>query len=267
MATEDENYIPAHSEVENPEADVPKDKMGLIRSIHEMRVQLSEEIAQAEDKKDEASVVHLQTRLRLLNRSALPLYRASDTDFMKSVFISYVKNNGTKVHFDEACRRFANARYDVASGLPVEVEERADGTFEIRTGFERQREAQIVDNIADLIGRSSAFLGLWTFPVEATVAHPPPGHWLPLELGMAVALRKPFRIVVDSRIDSDWYLKPLRGIIHTVYEVGAPPGPPKDGRLPSFSWAIEEARIALDQRLEEKLYESTGADIADDLYT
>lgn len=271
MATEDENYIPAHSEVENPEADVPKDKMGLIRSIHEMRVQLSEEIAKAEDKREEAKVVHLQARLRLLNRSALPLYRASDTDFMKSVFISYVKNSGRKndkpSEFDKARKLFASASYKVESGHPARGLKHLAGAFKVRTGFERQREAQVVDNIADLIGRSSAFLGLWTYPTKAPAKGAAPGHWLPLELGMAVALRKPFRIVVDSRIDSNWYLKPLRGIIHTVYDIKSPPGEPKDGRYPDFNWAIREARIALDQRLEEKLYESTGADIADDLYT
>jgi len=117
----------------------------------------------------------------------------------KSVFVSYVADEiGSKCFMESK-----------------NVLEKSN--FVVRTGFQKQHQREIMPNIVNLIIRSSVFLGLWTPETKLSTGGSVPGSWMPIELGIAIALNKPIRLLIHEGVDKDRYLRVLPNIIHSIY--------------------------------------------------
>ncbi len=110
------------------------------------------------------------------------------------------------------------------------VEERCEEwSIEIITGFGPEVFGQnaLLDGIIRGIKRATLFLGIWTPDYNVAPISIPGGHeagpsvWMPVELGIAVAYNKPFRLLIHNSIHRDFYTKIWGGMPHHVFTDGS----------------------------------------------
>jgi hypothetical protein len=122
----------------------------------------------------------------------------------KSVFISYSLNSG-RVYFDVLSEKLRSAGFEVVTGF-----QKAPGD---RGG--------VLSRILGQLRRSTVYLGLLT--KEMRVKGPrrteqwSPSVWTMEEKGMALALGKPFVLLVQDGIHTDYWLKTAPDKVHLTF--------------------------------------------------
>lgn len=90
--------------------------------------------------------------------------------------------------------------------------------FVVRDGFQYQaREDNILKKVINSIAESTAFLGIWTEQFSTEVKGEPmvgPSTWLIEEKGMALALQKNVRLVIDEKISEYFWKRTTPERIH-----------------------------------------------------
>jgi hypothetical protein len=171
----------------------------------------------------EKRVVDLKIRLL-----AEVIAKRRDPDFAvadPSVFISYSKSGSG--YFSKAKKL---------------CEERG---YTVNTGFDDQSADYVLKVIKNKIKESTMFLSIMTpehkfDPALGTEIYAP-SVWLPEEKGMALVLEKPFRLLVHSKIKSEFWKQTTPSQLHTIFN---------DAEFPE---KLDEAVSALDRRYQEIL--------------
>jgi hypothetical protein len=199
----------------------------LHRLVNRQAKQLGQIEEQARRDGDEdllQEVQHKRRRLRELQDVSEP----KTAPGLRSLFISYPKRFQAAI---EHVKRVA----------------RQDFGFEtIRTGFDADvaGATTLKAGIIHAISSSSAFLGVWADDVQVKAgskkAAAAPGVWMPIELGMAMALDKPFRLVMKEGISAD-FITPVMDLAHARFT--------EDLELTEAS---RDALRALNRRLDEQ---------------
>ncbi|MBV9990511.1 MAG: hypothetical protein JOZ72_04385 [Alphaproteobacteria bacterium] len=184
---------------------------------------LSELAAAPRRTQDPEKVKETSSRQDYLRRMALRRIGLSSRPKNDSIFIS----------FSEGGERFAKQIREEVRSRKVEVV----GT----TGFDREFDISKINEIWTSIARCDAFLGVWSGEhrlgakqekiersddsrgirdllfdkSEHNIYLPSP--WMPVELGMALSLNKPWVLVVDKRVDRKFVLK-ICGDQHHMFE-------------------------------------------------
>lgn len=107
----------------------------------------------------------------------------------------------------------------------IEDTARQVGFTEVYTGFDDDvgihSDGQLKPEIIERILLSNSFLGIWgqdvAITTEAGARHSIPGVWMPLELGMALAGNKPFRLLLHRSTYPD-FIDPVREKRQLWYE-------------------------------------------------
>jgi hypothetical protein len=106
------------------------------------------------------------------------------------------------------------------------VKTKCDGlSLDVITGFDAEvrRHEVLLNGIMQGIQRAALFLGIWTpeydLAPEGGTSHrrASPSVWMPVELGIAVAHRRPFRLLIHNSIHEDYYTKIWGGQPHYVF--------------------------------------------------
>jgi hypothetical protein len=120
------------------------------------------------------------------------LATADEPRTRKNVFVSYSTNNGK--FFREVKQNLAGAGLEVLTGFDVVP----DAT-------------KVLDTVLSRLTRSSIYVGILTPDtyLESSDQHrvAAPGVWIMVELGMALALRKPFVLMIHKHIHRDFWRK------------------------------------------------------------
>jgi hypothetical protein len=122
----------------------------------------------------------------------------------KSVFISYSVNSGS-VFFEKLRSRLEGAGFEVVTGFQKAAGDRGS----------------VLARILRQLRRSTLYLGLLT--KEMRVKGPggrdqwSPSVWTMEEKGMALALRKPFVLLVQEGIHKDYWLKTAPDKVHITF--------------------------------------------------
>jgi len=122
----------------------------------------------------------------------------------QSVFISYSKRS-CGLYFKDA----------------KEIAERFD--FQVVTGFDRQKGENVLSEVIRTISSASVFLGILTPDYQIKSINDndgmktAPSVWLIEEKGMALALGKPFRLLVHESVHQDFWLRTTPGVLHTRF--------------------------------------------------
>ncbi|WP_156917485.1 hypothetical protein [Salinarimonas rosea] len=117
--------------------------------------------------------------------------------------------------------------------------------FEVKTGFDNQRNRTVLKSVKASIRTSTLFLGIMTpcrdsnKPVD--LQRQVPSVWLPEEKGMALILEKPFRLLVHEDVHPDFWKQTTPEQLHTIFADG------------EFEDKLQEAIGALEQRYQELL--------------
>lgn len=122
----------------------------------------------------------------------------------KSVFISYSVNSGFE-YFESI------------------KEKLRDIGFEVLTGFGKSPgdKGNVLARVLGQLQRSTIYLGLLTKEMRVTGPHGEeqwsPGVWTMEEKGMALALAKPFALLVQKGIHTDYWLKTAPEKVHLEF--------------------------------------------------
>jgi hypothetical protein len=111
----------------------------------------------------------------------------------KRVFISFSKSSGQR-YFSDLENLLAEARFEVVTGFHDTM-----GT-----------EGNILKTVLKQLARSTFYIGILTKEMEVREGRKSrwaPSVWISEEKGMALALEKPFLLLVDEEIHSDYWLK------------------------------------------------------------
>lgn len=176
------------------------------------------------DTNDRQKVEEFFARQDYLRRMAVRRIGLGRSSKNMSFFISYSKAQGRR--FAEQFRAEVESKQAEVAGM---------------TGFDREFDTSKINEIWTSIAHCDAFLGVWTgdHKLESTqkrdrrskesgavrsLLYPRsednkylPSPWMPVELGMALSLNKPWLLVVDKRVDRDFVLK-ISGDIHHMFE-------------------------------------------------
>src|SRR5205085_10645014 len=95
--------------------------------------------------------------------------------------------------------------------------------FEVVTGFQQHLgdNDNILTRVRSQLTRSDVYLGILTKEVEVRVADAQvrwaPSVWTMEEKGMALALQKPFVLMVEEGIHEDFWRKTTPGSVHQIF--------------------------------------------------
>ena len=159
----------------------------------------------------------------------------------QTVFISYSENTG-KAYLSKI--RPIAERYG----------------FEVVTGFDRPEGENVLRTVKKLLEDASVYLGLLT--PEYTIrslggsgsreSRTAPSVWIMEEKGMAIALNKPVRLLIESTVHPDFWKRTTPDRLHNVFT------------SLDFEEQADIAMLSLFRRYEEmlirRLYESAEAD-------
>jgi hypothetical protein len=96
--------------------------------------------------------------------------------------------------------------------------------FEVATGFQAHREGKgrVLRQILGQLSRCAVYVAIMTkeLEVRASSGDPSwaPSVWIVQEIGMALALRKPFVLMIDQAIHEDYWRKVLPDRLHHMFE-------------------------------------------------
>lgn len=184
---------------------------------------IEEQARRTGDRELVAEVQHKRRHLTALQNAA----DAASAPGGRSIFISYPK-------------RLAPAIAEIKRIAEVDF-----GFDVIRTGFDPDVAGAktLKAGILHAISSSSAFLGVWADDVRLKSArsrqNSAPGVWMPIELGMALALDKPYRLMIKDGMSAA-YITPVIEQAHAHFA--------EDEDIPN---ACRDALRALTRRLDE----------------
>jgi hypothetical protein len=188
------------------------------------RNELIQKAVEASKRGDRVTKADVEMRLRFIKELRESLGIPSQLSG-QTVFISYSHRTG---------RRF----YEITKAIAKEH------GFDVVTGFDRQRNENVLRTVMDLIRASAVFLSIMTPEYEirqanGAEARAAPSVWLMEEKGMALAFGKPFRLLVEQSVHEDFWRRTTPDKLHTEFE-------PVD-----FEAKAREAVEALTARYEE----------------
>lgn len=164
-----------------------------------------DEAIAAREREDYQAKVSWETRRAFLDGLAGEFASLSDDTAQKIVFVSYSVDSGTE-------------RFTYVERL---LKERG---FEVTTGFRPHEgdKANVLRRVLGQLKRSVVYLGLLT--KELDVRTPAEDTWLSCpsvwtmeEKGMALALQKPFVLLVESGIHEDFWKKTAADRVHHIF--------------------------------------------------
>lgn len=175
------------------------------------------------NKNDEKRKIDLKIRLLA---DAVQKRKDKDRDISRgSVFISFSKTG--KNYFRKASE-LCKAR-----------------GFIVNTGFDDQSADYVLKVIKNKIKESTLFLSIMTpehkFDSSEEGNFYAPSIWLSEEKGMALALEKPFRLLVHARIKHEFWKKTTPSNLHSIFDDA------------EFEEKLSEAVDALERRYQEIL--------------
>lgn len=172
-----------------------------------------------------------ESRIRYLNQLGKELDEVGSRYPRMSLFVSYSKKTG-KEHYEKA--KTIALKYK----------------FEVVTGFDLQTEATVLKAVRTSISNATLFLGIMT--PEYSIRDidqdrdnkKAPSIWVIEEKGMALALEKPFQLLVDESVHPDFWKKTTPEKLHSMFSSA------------NFEEKAEEALSALHRRYQELLIKS-----------
>lgn len=118
--------------------------------------------------------------------------------------------------------------------------------FSVNTGFDRPENDSVLKGVLELIEKSAVFLSIMT--PENSFSPGEKGHdkgatapsiWLIEEKGMALALQKPVRLLIQEDVDAEFWKRTTPDKLHSIFSVV------------DFDNKLEEAMSALSRRYFE----------------
>lgn len=179
------------------------------RTIESVINQARGRIIKLASEADEAGNIRLkidyQNRRAILDGLLRDLHdQRSGHEPSKSVFISYSTNSGS-FYFKSLQEKLKTSGFNVFTGFEKELGDKGN----------------LLGRILRQLRRSTVYLGLLT--KEMRVIGPrdnyqwSPGVWTVEEKGMAVALGKPFSLLVEEGIHDDYWRNTAPGKVHTMF--------------------------------------------------
>jgi len=119
--------------------------------------------------------------------------------------------------------------------------------FDVRTGFDYSRIQNLLKRCLTGIEESACFLSIMSRPSVVTDSASPgllyaPSTWVVEEKGMALAMGKPFHLLVSDGIHKDFFQRTTPGLKHTIFQ---------NDDFADFERAAKEALDTLSARYEE----------------
>ncbi len=146
----------------------------------------------------------LEMRIKYITALRLNLNKPERALALPSVFISYSKRS-CGLYFENA----------------KEISEKFG--FQVFTGFDCPQEDNVLTEVIRSINKASVFLSILTPDYETKSVDgnnemkTAPSVWLIEEKGMALALGKPFRLLVHKSVHDDFWLRTTPGVLHTRF--------------------------------------------------
>jgi hypothetical protein len=169
-----------------------------------------------------------EMRIRFLLELGEQLERRSRPSPEPSIFISYSSTTGTS--YFKVAREIAESH-----------------GFQVGTGFDLPIEETTLRAVRTTIQQATLFLSIMTpeynvrLPEENGTPRTGPSIWVVEEKGMALALNKPFRLLVDESVHVDFWKKTTPESLHGIF----------NGT--NFAEKAEQAILALQHRYRELL--------------
>jgi hypothetical protein len=178
----------------------------LLGELRQQRSRLIQEAMEAAESGNLQRKWDKQMRIRFLTKlRQLAEERKVPID-KPSVFISYSKNTG-------------QTYFEVAAKLG-----REEFGVDIVTGFDSQTGEFVLTEVLKAISKSLLFLSIMTpeYRIETGISggksFMAPSVWLMEEKGMALAMHKPFRLLVETTVHPDFWLRTAPNNLHTVFD-------------------------------------------------
>jgi len=187
---------------------------------------------------DLGSKVAWEVKRAFLERLIQEFKNATGDGEGQAVFVSYSVNSGAKIftYVREAMKR---------------------ANLEVVTGFQEHAgdNDNILTRVRSQLSRSDVYLGILTKEVEVRTPDKQirwaPSVWTMEEKGMALALQKPFVLMVEEGIHEDFWRKTTPGSVHQIFNDH------------NFTEVAETVLRAIGDRLEQKRLRLQGG-IVDD---
>lgn len=201
-------------------------------------------IAQAREaaaRRDTRAKADAEMRIRFLITLRKQVDAASRSYPHQSVFISYSPNSGQ--HYFEIAAEIAG-RYG----------------FEVITGFQKPEAENVLQVVLEAIKEASVFLSILTpeYGIRrlqgAREPRTAPSVWLIEEKGMALALGKPFRLMIEESVHSDYWKRTTPEKLQTKFT------------MLNFEKQADVAIRALYQRYHELLNSVLTAQMSDTVF-
>lgn len=177
--------------------------------IAKARSGLVQQATEAGRRGDHSAKADAEMRVRLLNRLSGELrepLRTASTDL--TVFIAYSNSSGKRY-------------YEVAKRIAEEQ------GFQVIDGFTRNMEESVLKGVLSSIGVASLFLGILTpeykiGPLEANSSGQDPSQtapsvWVIEEKGMALALAKPTKLLIQETVHDDFWRRTTPDKLHIKF--------------------------------------------------
>jgi hypothetical protein len=131
--------------------------------------------------------------------------------------------------------------------------------FDVHDGFKRTDDTNVLKAVRNSISEAAAFLAIMTPELKIQGKRQggkdpvrfAPSVWIVEEKGMALALNKPFRMLVHRSVHEDFWMRTTPGSLHHVFEER------------TFEEKLTEAMTALQRRHEELQLASIGLPMPD----
>ncbi len=206
-----------------------KNSYGLLRS---KRNQLIRGAKQAKIDGLSEKKTDLEMRIKYLTALRATIASPDKQLATQTVFISYSKRRGSLY--------FENVK-EIAENFG----------FQVVTGFDRQQGENVLKEVIQSINGASVFLSILTpdYQIKSVDDYgemkTAPSVWLIEEKGMALALGKPFRLLVHETVHQDFWLRTTPGVLHTQFS--------DENFKDKASEAIEALEIRYDELLLKDL--------------
>ena len=142
-------------------------------------------------------------------------------DYIQRVFLSFdalAEEAGGKVIFVSYSKATGAEQFEYLAALLDQ------SRFEVATGFQAHREGKgrVLRQILGQLSRCAVYVAIMTkeleFRASAGEASWAPSVWIVQEIGMALALRKPFVLMIDQAIHEDYWRKVLPDRVHHMFD-------------------------------------------------
>jgi hypothetical protein len=163
------------------------------------------EAVSAKDRGDPQAKVAWETRSSFIERLTSEFSELSDDESDKIAFVSYSVNSGVQYF-----------KY-----LEAQMKQRG---FEVTTGFNPHPgdNDNILKRIRSQMNRSTVYIGLLTKEMQVRTTGEnwlwSPSVWTMEEKGMALALQKPFVLMVEDGIHADFWRKTTPERVHHIFD-------------------------------------------------